>query len=89
MIVMLVLKTAKIVVFVYGGNDMTKDEALKVSANMLNKLYHSDKVDSDAVNLQALLLTAEANKDYGKMYSMLEELRKLIVKLQLALKQKE
>ena len=44
MIVMLVLKTAKIVVFVYGGSDMTKDEALKVSANMLNKLYHSDKI---------------------------------------------
>lgn len=68
---------------------MTKDEALKVSANMLNKLYHSDNVDSDAVNLQALLLTAQADKDYGKMFHMLEELRKFIVKLQLALKQKE
>ena len=87
MIVMLVLKTAKIVVFVYGGNDMTKDEALKVSANMLSKLYHSD--DSIAIDLQAILFTAEADKDYGKMYSMLEELRKFVVELQLALKQKE
>ena len=89
MIVILVLKIAKIVVFAYGGNNMTKDEALKVSANMLNKLYHSDNVDSDAVNLQALLLTAQADKDYGKMFHILEELRKFIVKLQNALKQKE
>ena len=89
MIVILVLKIAKIVVFAYGGNNMTKDEALKISANMLNKLYHSDNADGDDINLQAFLLTAEADKDYGKMYSMLEELRKFIVKLQLALKQKK
>lgn len=89
MIVILALKIAKIVVFAYGGSNMTKDEALKVSANMLNKLYHSDNVDSDAINLQALLLTAEADKDYGKMYSMLEGLRKFVVKLQNVLKQKE
>lgn len=86
---MFVLKIAKIVVFVYGGSNMTKDEALKVSANMLNKLYHSDNSDADVINLQAFLLTAEADKDYSKMYYMLEELKKFIVKLQLALKQKE
>ena len=68
---------------------MTKDEALKVSANMLNKLYHSDNADGDNINLQALLLTAQADKDYGKMFHILEELRKFIVKLQNALKQKE
>lgn len=68
---------------------ISKDEALKIAANMLNKLYHSDNANSDAINLQACLLTAQADKDYGKMHSMLEELRKFIVKLQSALKQKE
>ena len=87
MIAVLALKIAKIVVFAYGGKPMTKDEALKVSANMLNKLYHSDNVDSDAINLQALLLTAEADKDYSKMFHMLEELKIFIVKLQESLKQ--
>lgn len=73
----------------YYKPTMTKDEALKVSANMLNKLYHSDNVDSNAINLQALLLTAEADKDYSKMFHILEELRKFIIKLQESLKQKE
>ena len=68
---------------------MTKDEALKIAANMLTKLYHSDNADGDAINLQSYLLTAQADKDYGKMFHMLEELRKFIVKLQTALKQKE
>lgn len=88
MIAILVLKIAKIVVFAYGENNMTKDKALKIATNMLSKLYHSDNSDADAINLQALLLTAQADKDYGKMYSMLEELRKFIVKLQNILKQK-
>ena len=64
-----------------------KDEALKIATKMLSKLYHSDNNNADAISLQACLLTAEADKDYGKMYSMLEELRKFIVKLQESLKQ--
>lgn len=71
---------------------MTKDGALKIAANMLRKLYvpnNIDEHDESSIDLQAYILTAEADKDYGKMFFMLEELRKFIVKLQLALKQKE
>lgn len=70
---------------------MTKGEALKMAANMLRKLYLSNNIDEhdeSALGLQAYILTAEADKDYSKMYYMLEELRRFIVKLQEALKKK-
>lgn len=68
---------------------ISKDEALNIAAKILTKLYHSDNGNAEAIAANIFVLTAEADKDYSKMFHMLEELRKFIVKLQLALKQKE
>ena len=67
---------------------ITKDEALNTACNMLTKLYQSDNADIDAIELNAFVLCAQADKDYGKMYHALEELRKFVVKFQLTLKLK-
>lgn len=67
---------------------MTKDEALKTAAKMLSKLMESDNADIDRINCQAYILTAEADKDYGKVYTALEELKHFINKLQTKLKEK-
>lgn len=67
---------------------MTKDEALKAAAKMLSKLMESDNADIDRINCQAYILTAEADKDYGKAYVALEDLKHFISKLQNALKGK-
>lgn len=61
---------------------MTKDEALKAAVKMLSKLMESD------INCPAYILTAEADKDYGKVYVALEDLKHFISKLQNALKGK-
>jgi 20S proteasome alpha/beta subunit len=68
--------------------EMTKDEAFKVAAKMLSKLMDSDNSNEDSIKACAYIHTAEAEKDYGKIYTTLEELRKFIVKLQIALKKK-
>ena len=67
---------------------MNKDEALKVATKLLSKLMESDNADIDRINCQAYILTAEADKDYGKVYTALEELKHFINKLQIALKSK-
>lgn len=67
---------------------MEKEEALKVAAKMLNKLLASDNADADLMDCQSFVLTAEAERNYGKMWHALEELRTFIVKLKNALKSK-
>ena len=67
---------------------MDKDEAFKIAAKMLSKLMDSDNSNEDSIKACAYIHTAEAEKDYGKIFSMLEETRKFIVKLQIALKKK-
>jgi 20S proteasome alpha/beta subunit len=67
---------------------MTKDEAFKVAVKVLSKLMDSDNANEEAIKSLAFIHTAEAEKDYGKIYTTLEELRKFIVKLQIALKKK-
>ena len=67
---------------------MDKDEALKTAAKLLSKLMESDNADIERTNCQAYILTAEADKDYGKVYVALEELKHFINKLQIALKSK-
>lgn len=67
---------------------MTKDEALKAAVKLLSKLMESDNADIARINCQAYILTAEADKDYGKVYTALEELKHFINKLQTKLKEK-
>jgi len=67
---------------------VTKDEAMKMSVQLLSKLMASDNADTELVEALAFIHTAEAEKDYGIIFSMLEETRKFIVKLQIALKKK-
>ena len=67
---------------------MDKDEALKAAVKLLSKLMESDNADIDRINCLAHILTAEADKDYGKVYTALEELKHFINKLQTALKGK-
>lgn len=67
---------------------MDKDEAFKVAVKVLSKLMDSDNANEEAIKSLAFIHTAEAEKDYGKIFSMLEETRKFIVKLQIALKKK-
>ena len=67
---------------------MTKDEALKVAVKVLSKLMATDDGNEEAIKELAYIHTAEAEKDYGKIYTTLEDLRKFIVKLQLTLKKK-
>ena len=67
---------------------MNKDKALKVATKLLSKLIENDDIDIDRINCQAHILTAEANKDYYKFYTALEELKHFINKLQTALKSK-
>ena len=70
------------------AKEMTKDEAFKVAVKVLSKLMDSDNSNEEAIKSLAFIHTAEAEKDYGKIYTTLEELRKFIVKLQLILKKK-
>jgi 20S proteasome alpha/beta subunit len=67
---------------------MGKDEAFKVAVKVLSKLMATDNANEEAIKSLAFIHTAEAEKDYGKIYTTLEELRKFIVKLQIALKKK-
>ena len=67
---------------------MTKDKALTIAVKMLNKLIATDNADIDSINCQAYILTAEANKDYEKIYTALEEMKHFINKLQNTLKSK-
>ena len=67
---------------------MDKDEAFKVAVKVLSKLMASDNGETESIEALAFIHTAEAEKDYGKIFSALEETRKFIVKLQLALKKK-
>ena len=67
---------------------MDKDEALKTAAKLLSKLMGNDNADIGSINCQAYILTAEADKDYGKGYTALEELKHFINKLQTKLKSK-
>ena len=67
---------------------MEKDEAFKIAVKLLSKLMDSDNSNEDSIKACAYIHTAEAEKDYIKIYSSLEELRKFIVKLQLTLKKK-
>jgi 20S proteasome alpha/beta subunit len=67
---------------------MGKDEAFKVAVKVLSKLMATDNGNEEAINALAFIHTAEAEKDYGKIFSMLEETRKFIVKLQISLKKK-
>lgn len=67
---------------------MTKDEAFKVGVKVLSKLMATDNSNEEAIKSLAFIHTAEAEKDYGKIYTTLEELRRFIVKLQLSLKKK-
>ena len=67
---------------------MTKDEAFKIAVKLLSKLMATDNGNEEAIKSIAFIHTAEAEKDYGKIYTTLEELRKFIVKLQIALKKK-
>jgi 20S proteasome alpha/beta subunit len=67
---------------------MDKDEAFKVAVKVLSKLMATDNANEEAIKSLAFIHTAEAEKDYGKIYTTLEELRKFIVKLQIALKKK-
>ncbi len=68
---------------------MTKDEAFKVAVKILSKLMDSDNANEESIKSLAFIHTAEAEKDYGKIYTALEETRKFIVKLQLELKKKD
>lgn len=67
---------------------MDKDEAMKISVQLLAKLMASDNGKAESIEALAFIRTAEADKDYGKIFSMLEETRKFIVKLQTDLKKK-
>lgn len=67
---------------------MDKDEAMKISVQLLTKLMASDNGEAESIEALAFIHTAEADKDYGKIFSMLEETRKFIVKLQTELKKK-
>lgn len=67
---------------------MTKDEAFKIAIKVLSKLMASDNLNEEAIKSLSFIHTAEAEKDYGKIYTALEEFRKFIVKLQIALKKK-
>ena len=68
---------------------MDKDESFKVSVKMLSKLMASDNGEQESIEALAFIHTAEAEKDYGKIYTALEETRKFIVKLQIALLKKK
>lgn len=67
---------------------MDKNEAMKISVQLLAKLMASDNGKAESIEALAFIHTAEADKDYGKIFSMLEETRKFIVKLQTELKKK-
>lgn len=67
---------------------MSKDEAMKTSVKFLSKLITSDSSEVESIESLAFIHTAEAEKDYAKIFSMLEETRKFIVKLQTELKKK-
>lgn len=67
---------------------MSKDEAMKISVKLLSKLMASDNGEVNSIEALAFIHTAEAEKDYAKIFSMLEETRKFIVKLQTELKRK-
>ena len=71
------------------AKEMTKDEAFKIAVKMLSKLMATDNGNEEAIKSLAFIHTAEAEKDYGKIYTALEETRKFIVKLQLELKKKD
>lgn len=67
---------------------MEKDEAFKVAVKVLSKLMATDNGNEETIRSLAYIHTAEAEKDYGKIFAALEETRKFIVKLQTALKKK-
>jgi hypothetical protein len=67
---------------------MDKDEALKVAVKLLSKLILSNNDNPDSIEMLAFIHTAEAEKNYDKIFFMLEETRKFIVKLQTELKKK-
>lgn len=58
---------------------MDKDEAMKISVQLLSKLMASDNADTELMGALAYIHTAEAEKDYGKIYTALEAARKFIV----------
>ena len=68
---------------------MDKDESFKVAVKMLSKLMASDNGEQESIEALAFIQTAEAQKDYGKIYTALEDSRKFIVKLQVALLKKK
>jgi len=70
------------------SKNMDKDEALRISVQLLSKLVSSDNADTEFIETLAHIHTAEADKDYDKIYSMLEEMKEFIVKLQTELKRK-
>ena len=51
---------------------MEKDEAFKVAVKVLSKLMASDNGETESIEALAFIHTAEAEKDYGKIYSALE-----------------
>ena len=67
---------------------MTKDESLKISVKLLLKIAATDNINPDITQCIASILEAEASKNYGMIYTALEELKHLINKLQIALKNK-
>lgn len=67
---------------------MTKDEAFKIAVRMLIRTIVSYNSDTKALETINFLNKAEAEKDYDKIYTSLEELKEFIVKLQLLLKKK-
>ena len=67
---------------------MDKDEALKVAVKLLSKLISADNDSTESLEMLAFIHTAEAEKNYYKIFSILEETRKFIVKLQTELKKK-
>lgn len=67
---------------------MDRDEALKVASKLLSKLMLSDNDNTESIEILAFIHTAEAEKNYDKVFFMLEETRKFIVKLQTDLKKK-
>ena len=69
-------------------NFMTKDEAFKIAVRMLIRTIVSYNSDTKALETINFLNKAEAEKDYDKIYTSLEELKEFIVKLQLLLKKK-
>lgn len=67
---------------------MTKDEALKIAVRLLSKLMSSDNGEAESIAALASIHMADADKDYDKIFFMLEEMKEFIIKLQNGLKNK-